>query len=99
MTLIQGFMHTDPFYDDAHFPHGFRKSGDFTIVEDELLTNLGNRLFLLEQDLCTPANQTEEQFVQMCRSQLDGQTRVELLWQKYKKLTKHRTFHSLTGNV
>jgi uncharacterized protein YifE (UPF0438 family) len=95
MTLIQGFIFEDKFYDDVNFPRGFGKSGDFTIAEAELLVNLGRRLFKLEQGLCKPENQVEEQFFKVCVSQLEGQTKIELLWKKYKKLTQYKPFHSL----
>lgn len=49
MKLIHGFIAEAPFYDDAHFPRGFSKSGNFTIIESELLTQVGKRLFMLEQ--------------------------------------------------
>jgi len=97
MALIQGFIFAEKFYDDVNFPRGFGKSGDFTIAEAELLVNLGRRLFKLEQGLCKPENQVEAQFAQMSESLLGGQTKVELLWQKYKKLTRHKPFNSLTG--
>ena len=99
MTLMHGFSFEDQFFDDAHFPRGFRKSGDFNIAEAELLTEVGKRLFLLEQAICMPENSVEEQFVQMCHLQTLGQTRVELLWQKYKSLTQHKQFHGLMSNV
>jgi uncharacterized protein YifE (UPF0438 family) len=99
MTLIHGFIPADPFYDDAHFPHGFSKSGDFSIVESELLTQVGKRLFMLEQSLCTAENQIEKQFVKMCVSQFEGQTKVEQLWQKYKCLTRSKQFHTLNGQT
>ena len=99
MALIHGFIFADQFYDDVNFPHGLAKSGDFTIEESKLLTSIGTRLFLLEQGLCKPENQVEDQFVQMCKLQAEGQTKVELLWHKYKTLTKHKPFHSLNGNT
>ncbi|MFT5758329.1 MAG: hypothetical protein ACI9LM_003068 [Alteromonadaceae bacterium] len=98
MTLIHGFIASESFYDDVHFPRGFRKSGDFNIAESELLTQVGKRLFMLEQDLCIPANQVEKQFVATCKSQFEGHTKVELLWQKYKCLTRYKHFHTLNSH-
>lgn len=95
MTLIHGFIPSDMFYDDVNFPHGFRKSGDFNIPESELLTCVGKRLFMLEQGLAEAENQVEEQFVTMCQSEAEGQTKVEFLWKKYKQLTKPKPFHGL----
>lgn len=103
MKLVHGFIAESPFYDDAHFPRGFSKSGNFTIAESALLTQVGKRLFMLEQGFSEPENAVEEHFVQFCKTQnegdLEGQNKVELLWQKYKKLTKIKPFHSLNGNT
>jgi uncharacterized protein YifE (UPF0438 family) len=95
MTLIHDFIADKLFYDDGHFPQGFQKSGDFTITEAELLTRVGQRLFMLEKGFDKPVNQVEEQFVQMSRTHTEGQTTVELLWNKYKKLTENKPFHRL----
>ena len=70
MKLVHGFIAESPFYDDAHFPRGFSKSGNFTIVESELLTKIGKRLFMLEQGLSKPENAVEKQFVQFCKHHL-----------------------------
>ena len=59
MKLIHGFIAEAPFYDDAHFPRGFSKSGNFTIIESELLTQVGKRLFMLEQGFSNPENAVE----------------------------------------
>jgi uncharacterized protein YifE (UPF0438 family) len=96
MILIHGFIKENQFYDDVHFPRGINKSGDFTLAESEILTNVGKRLLMLEQEVCLPTNEIEKQFIQMCRDQSEGQTRIELLWQKYKKLTVYKPFHSLS---
>ena len=95
MTLIHGFIQTERFYDDVHFPHGFSKSGDFTIADAELLSCIGQRLLMLEQGTAIPENKVEEQFIFLCKSEAEGQTKIELLWQKYKKLTRYKPFHSL----
>ncbi|MFB1015673.1 MAG: DUF413 domain-containing protein [Alteromonadaceae bacterium] len=99
MKLTHGFKASELFYDDVNFPHGFRKSGDFNIADADLLVNIGKRLFILENALCKPENQVEEQFVQLCSSHIEGQTKVELLWQKYKTLTKVKPLYSLAGPI
>jgi uncharacterized protein YifE (UPF0438 family) len=99
MILIHGFIEENQFYDDVHFPRGFNKSGDFTLAESEILTNVGRRLLMLEQEVCLPENEIEKQFIQMCKEQSEGQTRIELLWQKYKKLTIYKPFHALSAQV
>ncbi|MBU2970002.1 DUF413 domain-containing protein [Pseudoalteromonas sp. C2R02] len=84
MTLIHGFISVEQFYDDAYFSRNFKKRGDFSIAKAGLLSNIGKRIFMLEQKLSISENQVEEQFVQMCQSQLEGQTKIELLWRKQK---------------
>lgn len=85
MELIHGFKASGTFYDDINFPYGFSKSGYFSIPEAELLEELGQRLFSLEQGLAEADNQVEVNFVQCCRGERNAETRVERLWQKYKK--------------
>ncbi|MFT5758335.1 MAG: hypothetical protein ACI9LM_003074 [Alteromonadaceae bacterium] len=99
MTLIHGFIFEKEFYDDGHFPRGFQKSGEFSVVEAEVLISVGQRLFMLEKSFYKPENQVEEQFVKMCKSNIAGQTTVELLWQKYKTLTKHKAFYRLNEST
>ena len=97
MDLINGFLPANNFYDDANFPRGFKRTGDFTIAEADLLTNVGSRLFALEQAISKPENQVEENFVNMCQMNHEGKTEIEKLWQKYKRLTVRRPFYSLNG--
>ncbi len=99
MDLILGFVKSHPFYDDKNFPYGISKSGIFSIEESDNLTKLGNRLFSLEQGVATSANQVEEHFVQMCLNEREAETKVELLWQKYKKNTRRKSLTTLGGNV
>ena len=99
MILVHEFTAESPFYDDINFPRGFNKSGDFTIVEAEILTCVGRRLQMLEQKVCAPVNEIEKQFVQMCKEQCEGRTKVELIWQKYRRLTVYKPFHSLHGSI
>ncbi|MDK1285829.1 DUF413 domain-containing protein [Pseudoalteromonas umbrosa] len=97
MELLHGFLKSSNFYDDINFPNGFNRSGHFTIQESELLTQVGRRLFALEQRLQAPANQVEEQFLKTVDGVKESDTRVELLWQKYKKLTQKRSIHTLSA--
>jgi uncharacterized protein YifE (UPF0438 family) len=54
MILVHGFIAEAPFYDDAHFSRGFSKSGNFSIAEAELLTQVGKRLIMLEEGFRRP---------------------------------------------
>jgi uncharacterized protein YifE (UPF0438 family) len=95
MELMNGFKPMAFFYDDTHFPRGFKKSGEFSISESDILTTLGKRLFMLENKLCLPENIIEEQFIKTLQSEELPQTNVELVWKKYKRLTHKKPFHTL----
>ncbi|MBQ4837230.1 DUF413 domain-containing protein [Pseudoalteromonas luteoviolacea] len=97
MELLHGFLKSSNFYDDINFPNGFNRSGHFTIQESEMLTLVGRRLFILEQGIEAPANQVEELFLQTIDGSKQSDTRIERLWQKYKKLTQKRCIHTLSS--
>jgi len=98
MTLIHGFVQANKFYDDVNFPHGFSRSGKFSIPESELLTQVGRRLWDLEQGFASPENQAEENFIRMCKSEKAVETKIECLWVKYKESIKTKSFHTLNGS-
>lgn len=99
MDLLHGFVKTSNFYDDLNFPQGFNRSGHFTIQEAELLTAVGKRLFHLEHQLAEPQNHTEQNFLTMCQTKREAETRIESLWHKYKSVTQGRKIHTLTGSM
>ena len=54
-----------PFIDRQHFPYGFKKSGDFSITEANLLSQYGKTLAGLESGELTPETADEAHFVAM----------------------------------
>ncbi|WP_206486189.1 DUF413 domain-containing protein [Thalassotalea sp. G2M2-11] len=99
MNLIHGFVQTNKFYDDVHFPRGFSRSGKFSIRESELLTLVGRRLSDLEHGCADAENQVEENFVSMCQSSREAETLIERLWLKYKDAIKVKSFHTLNSSA
>ncbi|MFT5704821.1 MAG: hypothetical protein ACI8SK_000774 [Shewanella sp.] len=86
------------FIDNINFPRGFRKSGDFSVIESELLSLYGHTLFGLESGLLTPENIEEEHLVQVLSQPDKASTKIELVWIKYIKLTREpKRFHSLNS--
>ncbi len=100
MTLLHGFVQTSKFYDDVHFVQGFSRSGHFTIVEANLLTDIGKRLFMLESGQVEPENQVEQNFVSVCHGHRQAETRLERLWIKYKSVIKNSNkFYGLNSST
>ncbi|MBE7216600.1 DUF413 domain-containing protein [Shewanella benthica] len=84
------------FIDDVNFPRGFRKSGDFTLLEAETLGLYGDTMAALETGALEPLTQEENHFVKMLKHPHRAKTKLELVWIKYIKLVREpRRFHSL----
>ncbi|WP_394147581.1 DUF413 domain-containing protein [Shewanella atlantica] len=86
------------FIDNINFPRGFRKSGDFTLAESELLSLYGDTLLSLESGELEPFTSEERHFVEILRQPHKASSRLEQVWFKYVKLTREpRKFHSLNS--
>ncbi|MGR5002325.1 DUF413 domain-containing protein [Vibrio celticus] len=86
------------FYDNKHFSRGFSKSGDFTLVEDEILTFFGSTLLALESGDLTPKNQSELDFLEVVQGKKEPSTKLEKTWAKYVKLSRgKKRFHTLNS--
>lgn len=86
MASLQGFELMSEYFDDKHFPNGFKRSGDFTIPEANILSQLGSRLTKLTKHEVEPISIEEKQFVEMCIHNLQPQNPVEKAWAKYQNL-------------
>ena len=87
------------FIDNINFARGFRKSGDFTLAESELLSLYGHTMLGLESAQLAPQTIEEAHFVQALNQPDQAQTRIELVWLKYIKLTREpKHFHSLNSS-
>lgn len=88
-----------PFYDNAKFPRGFNRSGDFTISESDILTQYGEMMLSLETGKVAPESDAEKQFVAVCQNAKEPETKLEKAWVKYvEKSRGKRRFHTLTGS-
>ena len=86
------------FYDDQSFPYGFKRNGDFTIKEGEILKSIGRSLMALAKGEQAPMTEEEARFVQVAQGELPAESVVEKVWIKYRTLAKGRTFFGVTGN-
>ncbi|AQS39430.1 hypothetical protein Sps_04329 [Shewanella psychrophila] len=87
------------FIDDVNFPRGFRKSGDFTLLEAETLSLYGDTMGALESGVLEPLTLEENNFVKMLKHPHKAKTKLELVWMKYIKLSREpRRFHSLNSS-
>ncbi|WP_083700172.1 DUF413 domain-containing protein [Shewanella sp. UCD-KL12] len=87
------------FHDDINFPRGFRKSGDFTLLEAELLGLYGDTMQALEIGTLEPLTIEEDNFLRVLKQPQKAKTKLELVWIKYIKLTREpKRFHSLNSS-
>lgn len=94
---VVGFISEGIFFDDKAFPYGFKKSGDFTIGESDMLTEYGLRLLALENG-AAPVSEQEREFIEMVKGEREPSTKLERAWVKYRKLTKGRRIYTLSSN-
>ncbi len=86
------------FYDDQRFKRGFSKSGEFTLLESELLSLYGDTMKALDSGEIMPDNAEEQHFLLVCSQQLAAESKLEKVWTKYKQLTQsRRRFHTLNS--
>ncbi|KLN64953.1 MULTISPECIES: DUF413 domain-containing protein [Vibrio] len=86
------------FYDNAKFPRGFAKSGDFTIGEEDILTLYGDTMLGLESGALQPENAEEKHFVKVLINPGKAKSKLERVWLKYVQLARGRKrFHTLNG--
>jgi len=96
---IDGFKSFGIFSDTKNFPWGFKKSGDFTIAQAEILEKYGKALRALENKESPPATQEEKQFVAVCNGKAAASSPVELAWLKYRSLTEKKVVASAFGTI
>ncbi len=86
------------FYDHNKFPRGFAKSGDFTLLEEDLLVSYGETLLALENGELTPDNAEEKHFVKVVAHPNKAKSKIEHTWLKYINLARgRRRFHTLNS--
>lgn len=100
MSVFHGFIKTNEFYDDKNFPRGFKRSGDFTISESDILSSLGFRLTQLKQKKVNAETDEEKHFVEMCEHNLLPESVVERVWAKYENIiTTGKPKYTLTAKA
>ena len=96
---LKGFDASRCFYDDVSFPRGFRKCGDFSIVEAEALHKYGHSLLALHQGVQEPVTTEEKRFVEVCQGKREPSSLIEKVWVKYQSKLNNQIVVSAFGNV
>lgn len=92
------FYSAKPFFDDKHFPRGFRRCGDFTYKEAQLLELHGTALSELANQTRLPISITESQFIDVATGNITATTLLERIWVKYQKLCNGKPFYAVGYN-
>ena len=83
------------FYDNANYPRGFGKHGDFTIKQAEALHEFGKTMSMLSSGQLEPESAAEMRFVQVCNGEVAPESFLEKTWVIYqKKIAAGRSFFS-----
>ncbi|MEC9126363.1 MAG: DUF413 domain-containing protein [Pseudomonadota bacterium] len=91
-----------PYIDRQKFPYGFRKSGDFSITEADLLTHYGKTLLGRDNGELSPESDDERHFVEFVTGKVEASNNLEKAWAKYVRLARGKkhfyTRHSRARN-
>jgi len=93
------FVSHKRFYDDTNFPKGFKRSGDFTSKEAELLELHGHAMKNLAEGKTLPVTADEAQFVEVIKGNIAPSSLLEHIWLKYRKLARGKPFYAVVGTV
>lgn len=94
------FVQEKKFFDEKNYPHGFSRSGDYTVRESKVLEDYGTRLSLLAAKDVTPETPAEEHFVAVIYDDQDPDSFIEKTWLKYQRLiTEDKRVYILADSV
>lgn len=87
------------YFDDANFPRGFSRSGEFNVAESKILSDYGITLKNLVSGSLEPSNSEENRFIQVFERRTEAESQIEKTWQKYLELTMTpKKFQSIYGS-
>ena len=83
---LNSFSSKTKFYDDKNFPYGFQRSGYFTFIESECLTNCGHLMNQLAQKKVKPEGEEQKHFMQMLEGKVEAVHEAEKAYVKYQQI-------------
>lgn len=93
------FVEAKTFFDDANYPHGFARSGDYNIREAAVLSTFGTRMTELANG-AQPTTAVEKHFVAVVNDGAEAETFEEKTWLKYRKnVTEVKRVYVLADNI
>lgn len=84
---IELFTSPCEFYDAVNFPHGFRRSGEFTLAESDILSRCGYTIKQLINRKLEPENEAQQRIIQVAEGEVEALSSVEKAWSKYLSKT------------
>ncbi len=98
--MKSSFKNDKPFFDTANYPHGFSRSGDFTINESKTLEAYGTFCLALENGEVKPCNDEQKSFVEVVKDKKAAETFIEKTWVKYRTLiSAEKHIYTLSSNT
>jgi uncharacterized protein YifE (UPF0438 family) len=94
------FATSRKFYDDANFPYGFDRSGEFTVKQVQMLTERGCAYQELANGTRAPVTDEEHQFVEFSQGIRMAETDDERTWSRYiSVLSKSQKYYGVGLNI
>lgn len=103
-SLFDGLTHKEvlesinkPFDDKVNYPHGFRRSGVFSIESSEILRDRGRRLLAIQCNYIEPEAEEEDLFKDYLSGMRKADSAIETAWEKYISSVSKEAFIMFQG--
>lgn len=83
------FVSGKKFFDTANFPHGFQRSGAFSMKEADVLTQTGALIMQIMNGKVQPADADQQAMLNVINGEKAPETLVEKTWMKYLHVVRH----------
>ena len=89
-TNSDAFLSQRNFYDDANFPYGFHRSGDFSIAEANILTSQGYIMTKLHKGEMASTSSEHKRFLDVVNGTIEAEYLREKSYLKYLQVLKNK---------
>ncbi len=83
------FVSGKKFFDSVNFPHGFQRSGFFSMKEADVLLQTGVLIQQIMDGRVAPVDADQEAMLQVINGEKPAETVAEKTWMKYLHVVRH----------
>ncbi len=96
---VDDFVSGHKFYDSKNYSVSFRRSGDFSINESDVLERCGYVITQLMEGKITAENASQERMLELFKGGREADTVVEKAWSKYLYAINHPKYLTVLAST